>query len=1371
MSVAASVGAARRPVMERVRGWAQPALPLLLFFLLPLFLFWPVLWGQATLVPFDALYQGQPWHPFREAVGVGDPHNELVSDLVLENFQWKQFAVEQYRQGQLPLWQPNQLAGSPFLAAGQHSMLYPLSLLFLLLPLPVAFGWFTALSLALAGMTMYVFGRVLGLRAPAALLAGLIYQGSGFLTISVVFPMIVAGAAWLPLLLAALHRLGQLARQGARSDAFLPWLGIGSIAIGLTALAGHVEILYYTLLVGGLYGVSRQISVVRSQTTAWSRGRAALPLMGWGGAMVAVGLMLGAAQIVPLYELVSQNFRATGATLDEVRGYAWPLRQVASFVVPDLLGDPSRHDFYNLEARAWQPIVTQQPINAAGDTISLDHVAWFKGTPSWKNYVEGAGYLGILPLLLALVALAEAGRRTSERGTVGFFAGLSAWSLLMIFGSPLYALLFYGLPGWRQLHSPFRWVFPLTLAVSVLAGIGWQVVAERGRGRWLGWLAGGTGAVGLLLLGAMALAPGLWVAQAAKLLDRSQLAQWAFGGSATLFVSYQWANFLHLGLALLGAGLVLGAARQAVLGRWPLLLALLITGADLGAAAWGFMPATPTAVAEFTPPAVAWLQERHEPGAWRYTALEKDWKVLNANSTMRYGLEDVRGYDSIIVKHYVRFMEALSPQPQLDFNRVAPLRAETPPDPELLDLLNVRYLVTDQALAWPGWSLAHEGEVRIYENEDVLPRAFLLGNGTYWGLRSQEIPAETLQALDPRTEVLLQGDEGGLLARDALRSNVPLTPVTIRVYTPNEVTMEIAPAGGAWLVFTDVDFAGWRAFTWKAGAETERELPVMRANGAFRAVWVEGGEQTIRWKYSPTSVKTGFFGSFLGVAALGLAAAYWAWGRIYQEREDEGTVRRVAKNSFAPMALQLFNKAVDTVFAAFTARLLGVEALGQYAFAVTLIWGIIIFTNFGLGTLLTRDAARDPEATNRLFATTLVLRVALYLAALPALGVLLVLWPLLEQWRGVSPPTLEPATTWAILLLALGLLPSNLADAVTAVFRAREKFEVPALVATIATFFKVSIGAGVLLVGWGIVGLAATSILTNFATLCILSVLMVRTLYRPALRPERLPWRGMLRDALPLMINEFLATAFFRIDQFLLKPMRGNFDAGYYNVAYKFIDGLLILPSTFTLAIFPVMSRYAQGAPDALLRATVLSLRWLVLIALPLALLTTRYAEGIVLAFGGPEFLPASARALQILIWFLPFSFVNSLLQYVLIAADRQHSLTRAYLWALGFNIVANLLAIRFVGLYGAALVTVLSEIALLLPFDRLMRRSVGPLPWLTLFARPLVALGAAALPLWWGGLPFWLAIPASLTLYLLVLVLLRTFGPADRALLTRLRG
>ncbi|MBI5829483.1 MAG: hypothetical protein HZB20_08090, partial [Chloroflexi bacterium] len=102
------------------------------FLLLPFVLFWPVTFGSRTLVPADNLFFFQPRSAVREqfhALPPEVPHNDLVSDLLLENYPWKRFILNALRSGELPLWNPYQFAGVPFLASGQHSGLYPFSIL------------------------------------------------------------------------------------------------------------------------------------------------------------------------------------------------------------------------------------------------------------------------------------------------------------------------------------------------------------------------------------------------------------------------------------------------------------------------------------------------------------------------------------------------------------------------------------------------------------------------------------------------------------------------------------------------------------------------------------------------------------------------------------------------------------------------------------------------------------------------------------------------------------------------------------------------------------------------------------------------------------------------------------------------------------------------------------------------------------------------------------------------------------------------------------------------------------------------------------------------------------------------------------------
>ncbi|HSD82867.1 MAG TPA: YfhO family protein, partial [Anaerolineae bacterium] len=237
---------------------------LAVLFVLPLLLFWPVTLGGKTLLPIDNLYQWQPWKAAAEQFNAQIPQNQLVSDLILENYAWKHFIVESLSNRQLPLWNPYQFAGAPFLANGQHSAYYPFSILFYLLPLTAAYGWFTVLQLFLAGAFMYVFTRVIGMGRLAGLTAAIIYQLSGFYIVSVVFTMIIAAAAWLPLLLAAIELIIQQ-RSAFRRPSTVPWIVLGAIALACQIMAGHIEITYYTLLIMALYALWRLL--VRPRTT------------------------------------------------------------------------------------------------------------------------------------------------------------------------------------------------------------------------------------------------------------------------------------------------------------------------------------------------------------------------------------------------------------------------------------------------------------------------------------------------------------------------------------------------------------------------------------------------------------------------------------------------------------------------------------------------------------------------------------------------------------------------------------------------------------------------------------------------------------------------------------------------------------------------------------------------------------------------------------------------------------------------------------------------------------------------------------------------------------------------------------------------
>ena len=142
-----------------------------------------------------------------------------------------------------------------------------------------------------------------------------------------------------------------------------------------------------------------------------------------------------------------------------------------------------------------------------------------------------------------------------------------------------------------------------------------------------------------------------------------------------------------------------------------------------------------------------------------------------------------------------------------------------------------------------------------------------------------------------------------------------------------------------------------------------------------------------------------------------------------------------------------------------------------------------------------------------------------------------------------------------------------------------------------------------------------------------------------------------------------------------------------------------------------------------------------------------------------------SALALQVIIWSIPVGFVNSVTQYVLIAADQQRYLTKAFIAGVVFNVAGNLLMIPVFSYIGAAVVTILSEFCLLILFARRVRQHVGAVAWPDLIWRPAlsaVAMGAFLYGLSAVGVGVWLTILPSWAVYAAVLALLGGFADAD---------
>jgi len=273
------------------------------------------------------------------------------------------FQQECFRHGELPLWDPYNNCGVPFLAQWNTMPLYPPSLIYLLLPLPWSLGFFCLLHLWFAGFGMFFLARRWTGNSFAAAFAGVAFAFNGLTLNLLMWPSHIATLSWIPWVVLAVELAW---REGGQKIILAAFIG------ALQMLAGGPEIIFLTWILLLALWVQQFIagggdaSSPAFSATGASQPRIAMlrrfPLV------VALVISLAAVQLLPFLDLAAHSQRSAGYadTRWSMPGWGW-----ANFLVPMAFG------------RTWTEGV------------------FFQYEQSWTS----SYYLGIGALWLALLAV------------------------------------------------------------------------------------------------------------------------------------------------------------------------------------------------------------------------------------------------------------------------------------------------------------------------------------------------------------------------------------------------------------------------------------------------------------------------------------------------------------------------------------------------------------------------------------------------------------------------------------------------------------------------------------------------------------------------------------------------------------------------------------------------------------------------------------------------------------------------------------------------------------------------------------------------------------------------------------------------------
>ncbi len=690
------------------------------------------------------------------------------ADLIFYYYPMTEYASERLAKGDLPLWNPQQCCGVPFLATAQVAVFYPGTWLSLVMPVGTALKTLMFGEVLLGGLFAALFFRALGVSHYAAGIGGVLFIFACILG-QTFWPPEVSAIMWMPLLFLCVEKF---VRQGKWR-----WWAAFTVATTLQILAGFPQFLVYTFYLLGPYAIVRLVHCsIGGQYESDQLIRRGVGL----GFACALALGLAGAQVLPTKELVDNSARGEGLAEQEVQ---------------------------YLEQTGWKPPDAEQIAHNAFDPrpklIAFD-------------FLNDAGYLGMATLFMIALAIVVGWRKH----LTWFFLIAAGASLLLSFGYHLWSgwlyRLYEALPTGSMFRTPTRFKLLTFFSLISLAVFGIDQfrtgLPELRRDRTLRLAAGLAGIVVLALACRLSTPLGIVLALVAAGL---------LAGSFFLF-RHAWAPVaLAAGLlVLLLFDLAHATGRCGVLRDIPVQWGqcLHFRGAGL-VRPWAFagivtdkekVPGHSRICPLYLKPVKVIRPLERFYSVCDYEALlPKRWtlagRAMGGDRWRTMYRVDRRRFEGFYDMASVTYL-------------VVPRGPKKYMDPRGWDWDRYDFKT------WAPEGAPPELRAAEYRNRDALPRAYLVSRFDVCG------PEEALSRIaagnfEYQTTVLLEKAPGMVPLSDSPARE----PATIVSYSPERVEIQTRSQGERLLVLTDTYFPGWKAFVDGVPTEILRANYLFRA--------------------------------------------------------------------------------------------------------------------------------------------------------------------------------------------------------------------------------------------------------------------------------------------------------------------------------------------------------------------------------------------------------------------------------------------------------------------------------------------------------------------------------------------------------------
>lgn len=471
-------------------------------------------------------------------------------------------------------------------------------------------------------------------------------------------------------------------------------------------------------------------------------------------------------------------------------------------------------------------------------------------------------------------------------------------------------------------------------------------------------------------------------------------------------------------------------------------------------------------------------------------------------------------------------------------------------------------------------------------------------------------------------------------------------------------------------------------------------------------------------------------------------------------------VRTIFKNMSWLLVSQIIASVCGFIWTILMARYLGVERYGIFGFATSFTAILVIIVDLGISTHIVRHIATDYDSAPKYLGNAIPLKVLFSIACTIITLIALIIMNVNELVIKVT------------LLFTLEMIIKSYVNLFNGSFQAFEEGKYQGIGNTILHLILLVFILIAIFTDLGLYGIAVSYILANAIAFIYEYYMLTKHVTKPKYELDKEFCKKITLLSVPFAVTGLLYTIYYSIDIVMLTNMVGSYATGIYNATYKLISVLTLFYSVYTAVIFPVMSRYYKNDESLLLISFEKSIKYLMLVIIPLAVATAFYSAEVMHLIYGQSY-KGGASVLSILIWTVCLLFISGACNSLLNASHKEVSVTKIYAIAAVFNVILNFFMIPHFSYDGAAITTVLSDILIVI-IQAYVIYKLGHRPNKRLYqdvGRIIIASGVLGIALYLLNMNIWVAIPVGIIIYLVAIYLLRFFDNDDKYVIKEILG